>query len=117
MKPTASHRATPKAPPLSASFSASVTDELHRYDEHPLAVRVGSGGRPATVRRPDPFQEGDETDQQVAAAGTRRGDWSVEPRRRWHGAALGSGVRCEWSRRRIASGASDRHAARLGGVR
>jgi hypothetical protein len=34
MKPTASHRATPKAPPLSASFSASVTDELHRYDEH-----------------------------------------------------------------------------------
>ncbi len=44
MKPTASHRATPKAPPLSASFSASVTDELHRYDEHLRDVRGLAAG-------------------------------------------------------------------------
>ena len=44
MKPTASHRATPKAPCLSASFSASVTDELRRYDEHLRDVRGLAAG-------------------------------------------------------------------------
>lgn len=44
MKPTASHRATPKAPPLSDSFSASITDELHRYDEHLRDVRGLAAG-------------------------------------------------------------------------
>ena len=44
MKSTASHRATPKAPRLSASFSASVTDELHRYDEHLRDVRGLAAG-------------------------------------------------------------------------
>ena len=44
MKPTASHRATPKAPRLSDSFSASITDELHRYDEHLRDVRGLAAG-------------------------------------------------------------------------
>ena len=43
MKPTASHRATPKAR-LSSSFSASVTGELCRYDEYLRDVRGLAAG-------------------------------------------------------------------------
>jgi site-specific recombinase XerD len=44
MKPTALHRAPPKAPHLSASFSASVTDELSRYDKYLRDVRGLAAG-------------------------------------------------------------------------
>jgi site-specific recombinase XerD len=44
MKPTASHRAPPKAPRLSASFSAIVTDEQSRYDKYLLDVRGLAAG-------------------------------------------------------------------------
>jgi len=39
MKPTALQRGPPKAPRVSVSFSASVTDEESRYDENLFDVR------------------------------------------------------------------------------